>query len=325
MPSFINTGGSAVASVLIHDLLLEDLPFPTDQAIDMFGGSGEIYSCLISQGTAIDTGIRVNGGPWRIHNNEIRTDDTGILLLSSAERCVVADNVLTGLFQADGILVEGDDNIITGNLVEGAPIRITGDDNLIAGNTFRSLNSADNGFIIAGNRNLIIDNRIVDEFGTAPAVGIQILSGATGNIIGINELAQATTPITDAGTGTQYRNHKALSPPFIAGVVATFVGAARLRIPEDIFIIDVAAMVDTAPTGDTLIVDVHLNGTTIFTTPANRPTIAAAAFDSGLATPDVRLAAAGQYFTVDVDQVGSTIAGSDLTVFIRYVPVGPIG
>lgn len=203
MTSFINTGGSAVANVLIHDLLLQDFP-TVDQAIDMFGGDGAIYSCTIREGAIVDTGIRVDGGPWRIHNNHIITDDTGILLLGTAQRCVVADNTLGGLFKADGILVEGDDNIITGNLVEGAPIRITGDDNLIVGNTFRSLDSANNGFIIAGDRNVITGNKIVDEFGAAPAVGIQILAGATGNIIGINDLEQATTPISDAGTNTVY-------------------------------------------------------------------------------------------------------------------------
>ncbi len=324
MTATISTGGVGVVAVSVHDLVLHGSP-AVDQAIDMFGGDGEIHSCDISQTASIDTGIRVNGGPWRIHDNRVFTDDTGILLLSGTRRCVVAHNVLGTGFKADGILIEGNDNIIIGNFVDGGTIRITGDDNLIIGNLFRSLNSADNGFIIDGDRNFIDGNRIVDEFGTAPAVGIQILSGATGNIIGTNELDAATTPITDAGTGTQFRNHKALSPPFVAGVVATATGVARLRLPEDVFIIDVAAMVDTAPTDAALIVDVHLNGTTIFTTQANRPTIAAAAFDSGLATPDVRVAAAGQYLTVDVDQVGSTIAGSDLTVFIRYVPVGAIG
>lgn len=323
MTSIINTGGSARASVLIHDLLIDDSP-TVDQAIDMFGGSGEIYSCLISQGAAIDTGIRVNGGPWRIHNNEIFTDDTGILLLSSAERCVVADNVLTGLFKADGILVEGDDNIITGNLVEGAPIRITGDDNLITGNTFRSLNSANNGFIVAGDRNLITGNNIVDEFGTTPAVGIQILSGATDNIIGINDLSQAVLPITDAGTGTIYKATRELTWT-VAGTLSTGIGVDRRRLPETAFIIDAATAVDTAPTDATLIVDFHLNGTTIFTTQGNRPTIAISGNDSGLAIPDVTAGAAAQYLTMDIDQIGSTVAGADLTGIIRYVNVGVTG
>jgi hypothetical protein len=66
-------------------------------------------------------------------------------------------------------------------------------------------------------------------------------------------------------------------------------------------------------------VDVNHNGTTIFTTQSNRPTIAASGFydESGTADGDVTVAA-GEYLTVDVDQVGSTIAGSDLTVGIRY-------
>ena len=200
MASLINTGGVGVTGVSIHDLFIQDLT--ADQAIDMFGGDGEICSCHISQTASIDTGIRVNGGPWRIHDNRVFTDDTGILLLSGTARCVVAHNVLGTGFKADGILIEGNDNIIIGNFADGGTIRITGDDNLIIGNTFRSLNSADNGFIIAGDRNFIDANRIVDDFGTAPAVGIEIQSGATDNIIGMNELSQATVEITDAGTGT---------------------------------------------------------------------------------------------------------------------------
>ncbi len=202
MASLINTGGVGVTGLSIHDLFIQDLT--ADQAIDMFGGDGEIYSCTISQTASIDTGIRVNGGPWRIHDNRVFTDDTGILLLSGTARCVVAHNVLGTGFKADGILIEGNDNIIIGNFVDGGTIRITGDDNLIIGNTFRSLNSADNGFIVAGDRNVFVGNRVVDDFGTVPAVGIQILSGATGNVVGTNDLEQATTPISDAGTNTVY-------------------------------------------------------------------------------------------------------------------------
>ena len=235
---------------------------------------------------------------------------------------VVGNTVGPGV-GSKAINVDGLRNTIVGNRLQGG-IDVGGDDNLIEGNTVAIINDADNGITVGGDDNLIDGNKVFAQSGSLPAVGLEILSGATDNIIGTNDL-DATTPITDVGTGTQYRNHKALSPPFIAGVLVTSTGVARLRIPEDIFIIDAAAMVGTAPTGASLIVDVHLNGTTIFTTQANRPTIAISAFDSGLATPDVQVAAAGQYFTVDVDQIGSTIAGSDLTVFIRYVPTGAVG
>ncbi len=323
MTSLINTGGVGVSGISIHDLVLQDSPI-VDQAIDMFAGDGEICSVWIQQGAVIDTGIRVNGGPWRIHDNRIFTDDTGILLLSSTNRCVVADNIIGTGLKDDGILIEGNDNIITGNFVDGGTIRITGDDNLIVGNIFRSLNSADNGFIIDGDRNLITGNKIVDDFGTSPAVGLQILSGATDNIIGPNDLVQAVLPITDAGTGTIYKNTRELTWT-VAGTLSTGTGVDRRRLPEDVFIIDAAIAVDTAPTGATLIVDIHLNGTTIFTTQGNRPTIAIAGNDSGLAIPDVVAGAAAQYLTIDIDQIGSTVAGADLVGIVRYVNVGVTG
>jgi len=80
----------------------------------------------------------------------------------------------------------------------------------------------------------------------------------------------------------------------------------------------VRASVGTAPAGAAIIIDVNKNGTTIFTTQANRPTIAAAANTSGNVTnADVTTIAAGEYLTIDIDQIGSTTAGADLTVQIE--------
>ena len=77
----------------------------------------------------------------------------------------------------------------------------------------------------------------------------------------------------------------------------------------------VRASAGVAPTGASVIVDININGTTIFTTQANRPTIAASGFTSGKVTNmDVTSVPVGSYVTVDVDQVGSTIAGGQLTV-----------
>ena len=77
----------------------------------------------------------------------------------------------------------------------------------------------------------------------------------------------------------------------------------------------VRASVGTAPTGTSVIVDVNVGGTTIFTTQANRPVIAAGAFTSGKITNmNITSVPTGAYLTIDVDQVGSTIAGGQLTV-----------
>ena len=99
--------------------------------------------------------------------------------------------------------------------------------------------------------------------------------------------------------------------------VGVQTGQHRIYAEETLTIEQVRASVGTAPTGSTLIVDVNKNGTTIFTTQGRRPAIAISEFT---ATPsaaiEVTSLAQGDYLTVDVDQVGSTIAGSDLTVTI---------
>jgi hypothetical protein len=78
----------------------------------------------------------------------------------------------------------------------------------------------------------------------------------------------------------------------------------------------VRASVGTAPTGAAVRVDVNKNGTTIFTTQGNRPNIAVGTNTSKVTNMDVTALADGEYLTVDVDVIGSTVAGADLTVQI---------
>ena len=88
--------------------------------------------------------------------------------------------------------------------------------------------------------------------------------------------------------------------------------------PKSITIKSIRVMVGTAPTGAAIIVDIHKNGTTIFTTQGNRPTVAISAFDSGEVTNmDVTALAKGDYLTLDIDQIGSTIAGKDMVVTLE--------
>jgi protein involved in polysaccharide export with SLBB domain len=60
--------------------------------------------------------------------------------------------------------------------------------------------------------------------------------------------------------------------------------------------------------------DVHKNGTTIFTTQGNRPTITTGNTVSASATPDVTTLAAGDKLTVDVDSIGGPAANAVVTV-----------
>ena len=76
---------------------------------------------------------------------------------------------------------------------------------------------------------------------------------------------------------------------------------------------------NTAPTGADGRADVNKNGTTIYTTQANRPTCTAGTNGGDISTtPDVTSVADGDFITVDIDVIGSTIAGADVTVGVVY-------
>lgn len=73
------------------------------------------------------------------------------------------------------------------------------------------------------------------------------------------------------------------------------------------------AALGTAPTGSAATFDVKKNGVTVLTSPLS---VAAAGNASSAVVPNVTTLADGDYLTVDVVSIGSTTAGSDLTVTI---------
>lgn len=104
---------------------------------------------------------------------------------------------------------------------------------------------------------------------------------------------------------------------FSSGAQTTGTKKGQVLIPAAGTIVGVSAYIDTAPVGATFILDVNINGTTAFTTQANRPTIADGGNASTTTLPDVVAVAAGDRISYDVDQVGSGTAGSTLTVTVR--------
>jgi hypothetical protein len=104
----------------------------------------------------------------------------------------------------------------------------------------------------------------------------------------------------------------------VPGPLTVGTGKARFYFNQEVQIANVMASVDTAPTGASVIVDVNVNGTTIFTTQANRPTIAASQFTDLSSVPNITTVGATAYVTVDIDQVGSDLPGADLVVQIQY-------
>lgn len=105
----------------------------------------------------------------------------------------------------------------------------------------------------------------------------------------------------------------------ILGNLIVGPGNARFYPSSSIKITNIRASVNVAPTGQSIIVDVLKNGTTIFTTQSNRPAIQPNTNISSFSIPDVTSITSNDYLTVDVSQVGSGVAGSDLTVLIEFV------
>lgn len=99
--------------------------------------------------------------------------------------------------------------------------------------------------------------------------------------------------------------------------LTTGVGKLTVRWPYAFTVTAVRSSVTTAPTGSTLIVDINESGTTILSTKlsidASEKTSTTAA--TAAVISDTAIADAAEV-TFDIDQVGSTIAGAGLKVYV---------
>ena len=107
----------------------------------------------------------------------------------------------------------------------------------------------------------------------------------------------------------------------VKGNLATSGGSKTIqsiRMPFAGKISYVTAALITAPAGASAIIDLNKNGTTMYTTQGNRPTIAAGSTYVTATLPDVLTWAAGDILQLEVDQKGSSTDGADLSVVVGY-------
>ena len=110
---------------------------------------------------------------------------------------------------------------------------------------------------------------------------------------------------------------------FILPDDAIYTGAdkiGRIYVTVTGTIVEVNASVKTAPSGTSIICDINKNGSTIWSTQANRIIIADGSNTGTQTTFDTTTVTSGDYFTIDVDQVGSTTPGAKLTVRLALQP-----
>lgn len=101
------------------------------------------------------------------------------------------------------------------------------------------------------------------------------------------------------------------------GTLSVGTGTTRWYANRAITLVSVRASVGTPSAGSAAVFDVNKNGTTIFSTQANRPSVAAGANTALSGTFSTSALAQGDYLTVDTDDPGSTPAAS-ATVIIEY-------
>lgn len=104
---------------------------------------------------------------------------------------------------------------------------------------------------------------------------------------------------------------------FEPGTATVGTGTDRWYPPFEVKLFSLRASVNTAPTGAPIKIDLKKNGVSVLSSFVT-PTIAIGTYTVLVTTILDPLMALGDYLTVDVTQVGSTIAGSDLAVTIGF-------
>lgn len=174
-----------------------------------------------------------------------------------------------------------------------------------------------------------VDGRDVASDGAKTDLAIvSDITGLTGgieinNIVGITQAGYDAIGVPDPNT--EYKVVDAPSYKYITLYLSgesddleVATDKARSYCPYTGDITSVIGVIGTAPTGSSAIFDVNLNGSTIMTT--DKVEIEAGETSSETATTQPAITTAsvskGDIFTADIDQIGSTIAGSQFAQII---------
>ena len=328
----IDISATSALQTQIRDCYIRTDESSTAPCIDVNAAHVSITDCHLFPGA---DGILVTADHGMIANNSIRGGFSGTsgehgIRLTGASDCQIVNNKIHEMGLAtdntyDGIFVEGDSdrNVIHGNKITpqvGTSLRYginisasTCNDNLIGYNDYGVL--ADYG---TSHLNDIGTDTLIAP--SADEWNLGLPSGRTSNLAVVwdgNNFVLGAGGGGGGGSGIgAFTNVSSLSRE---GVLPTAPAIGVMEIPFmwAATIVQVRARVSVAPTGADIILDVNKNGTTMYGTATN-PTIATGAKDSGNAVPDATTMAAGDFLSVDIDQIGSTIAGSNLVVVVEW-------
>ena len=224
--------------------------------------------------------------------------------------------------------------LVTSSRTITAGVGLTGGGNLSADRTLDFSTGATGQYVItsAGSPEGIVWINTAGAGGGpvyAPTGGVYLTYAPDADLTA-ERIVIAGTGVTVASDGTNFftsvnTNVRDKTAGFFAGgnLSTTHVAEeARIRIPFNMEVVRVDVGVTTAPTGDSLLVDINQYNavlgasTSLFANTGNQPTIPATAFVGSGLTFAIGALHAGSFIGFDIDRVGSTGAGSNLTITV---------
>jgi hypothetical protein len=127
---------------------------------------------------------------------------------------------------------------------------------------------------------------------------------------------------TASGHNHDGTNSRAIPKGYVVAVVGSLVTGTSLT-PVVIAVASQTitkayAYVKTAPVGASILIDINKNGTSLWATnQANRLAIASGANSGTQTSFDTTTLADGDILTFDIDQIGSSTAGADITIVLK--------
>lgn len=251
--------------------------------------------------------IKNNTLPHPEGANEIYADQINqqIWVEGEAEYAYVSDNDVQLGDKGDQTALGGVINVLCteGGMLQG---------NSVTGHEVGGVDTAINAngpFYITGNSYTGVGPRWASA--KTPLSNGIVVTG-TGAVIGDNNMAidtsGATTPSFDRVDTDRWTSSVALT---------VVDGLIEVPFKGDVEIIEVEAYLGTQPTGSAVTIDLNLNGTTMYTTQANRPSVAVAT-NSDTTVPDITTVTDGDTLSVDIDAIDSNGIGAGLSVTVRY-------
>jgi hypothetical protein len=327
---FVNTTGTG------STVVFSTSPTITTPTIDTINAGTATTAVSLYPNVTTSTGSISIGAGLTTGALQLATVGTGVTPITightNATIGITGNTTITGTLTLSSDIVHsaatGAANIFaaktTGSIVIGSGI-ITGGSIQIGGTAVGSVGTLNifTGATTSGTKAINIGTGGSTGSTTTIVIGT---TGGTTPTITLNGTVTAATPANGSNTTTVATTAFVQSaaanilPYQRQGTLAVAAGVTRFRFPVAVTIVGISMACNTAPTGAAILTDINKNGTTIFTTQGNRPTIAVSAFNTAaeVTNMDVTAFAAGDYLTVDIDQIGSTVAGADLTVAIRY-------